>query len=230
MDGWLIDETKSVDEKLLRTALSARSVTMRRRSPPLAVRINDMIIHDTRKWFGSADIRVDAMVVHGRANDEEQDYYVASTFRFGGIKDDDRLPIEEPGQRIFYGHPAHFLDVSVFVSRDSSDSDALASAIDAEMNTDAWKAASTAVLAATGATGAAAIVGAVSGAATISNATYKILKNLTGNTIGLYRTSWLQYADRFGLGRHPKTGVFRQQDFSFWYSIELDKKAGAVEQ
>jgi CHAT domain len=33
---------------------------------PLAIRVRDIIIHDNKKWFGEADIRLDALVVHGR--------------------------------------------------------------------------------------------------------------------------------------------------------------------
>jgi hypothetical protein len=223
MERWLFDESQSIDVQSMEASIPKTALRMRGQPPPpLAIRINDLIVHDTQKWFNSADIRLDCMVVYGQQNDEAQDYYSASTFRFGGIKDNDRLPIERPGQRIFYGHPSSFLDVSIFVSRDTRDSDELSAAIDREMNTDVWQGAASAVLTAVPGATAAAIVGGIGGAAAIANATYKILKNVTGNTIGLYRTSWLQYRDRFGLGRHPEQGSFRQQDFSFWYEIELD--------
>lgn len=225
MNNWLIDETSSIDQESLEKSLRESSVMRGRQPPALAVRINDMVIHDTKKWFGSADIRLDTLVFHGTKRGEASGYYQASTIPFSGIRDGDRLPIEYPGHRVYYGHPAHFLDVSIFVSRDTKDSDELASLIKTEFNSEPWKVGAGAVLAATTiAPQAAAIVGAVAGAATLANIAYNTLKNSTGNTIGLYRASWLQYRDRFGIGRHPEENSFRQQEFSFWYEIVLDKK------
>ena len=224
MDKWLIDESVPIEKTSLDESLRGK-VVMRGRQPALAVRINDLVVHDIKKWFGSADIRLDTLILHGTKEGESSGYYHPSTFRFSDIKDNDRLAIEHPGQRVFYGHPLHFLDVSIFVSRDTKDSDEFASLINSELNSDAWQGAASAVLAATAAAPqAAVIVGAVGAAATLANVAYKLLKNITGNTIGLYRTSWLQYRDRFGIGRHPDKDSFRQQDFSFWYEVVLDKK------
>lgn len=224
MSEWLIDESVPIDEKLLDASLNEK-VLMRGVQPTaLALRINDLIIHDTKKWFGSANIRLDTLILHGTKDGDPRAYCHPSTFRFSDIKDNDRLSIERPGQRVFYGYPQHFLDVSIFVSRDTRDSDELASLINSEFNSDTWQTAANAVLAATAvAPQSAVIIGAVGGAAAIANIAYKLLKNITGNTIGLYRTSWLQYQDRFGIGRHPENDSFRQQDFSFWYEILLDK-------
>lgn len=225
MNNWLIDETSSIDQTALEASLREAVVMRGRRPPALAVRINDLVIHDTKKWFGSANIRLDTLIVHGATKGGSKDYFQASTLPFSGIRDGDRLPIEYPGHRVFYGHPAHFLDVSIFVSRDTKDSDELASLVKTELNSEPWKVAAGAVLAATAvAPQAAAIVGAVTAATTLANIVYNLLRNSTGNAIGLYRASWLQYKDRFGIGRHPKANSFHQQDFSFWYEIVLDKK------
>jgi hypothetical protein len=59
---------------------------------------------------------------------------------------------------------------------------------------------------------------------TIGNLAYQVLRATTGNTIGLFHTSWLQYTDGFGVGRHPEIGVYTEKDFSFWYEIILEEK------
>ncbi len=48
------------------------------------------------------------------------------TFRFPGIKSQDRLPTGENGLLIFYGKALHFLDIFITVSRDRQDSEDLA--------------------------------------------------------------------------------------------------------
>jgi hypothetical protein len=43
---------------------------------------------------------------------------------------------------------------------------------------------------------------------------------MSGNTIGMYRGSWLAYPDKFGEGRNPSDGSsYRKGDFSFWYEV-----------
>ena len=231
MENWLIDETRIIDVKALEKEIT-HGIAMRssKRTPPaLAIRINDLIIHDTKKWFGLAsNIRVDTLVVHGSGTEDEKIYH-ENTFRFSGIKDNQRLAIEHPGQKIFYGHPNYFMDISIFVSRDTGDSDELSSLINSSLNSQEWKDASSSILALTSlAPQAGVIASAVGGAASIANVIYKILKNVTGNTIGLYRSSYLQKADSFGIGRHPDSGSYRQQDFSFWYEVLIDKKMSSA--
>jgi len=57
MEGWLIDESRAVDESALDEQLKAITAMRGKKPPPLAIRINDIFIYDTKKWFGSADIR-----------------------------------------------------------------------------------------------------------------------------------------------------------------------------
>jgi hypothetical protein len=71
---------------------------------------------------------------------------------------------------------------------------------------------------------AVAVTAAIGAAATVGNLAAKILAQAAGDTIGLYRTTWLQQRDRFGLGRHPAAGCFQQKDFEFWYEIVLDRE------
>ena len=220
---WLIDESHAIDESVLDEQLKSTKTMRGRRTPALAIRINDIYIYDTKKWFGSADIRLDTLVIHGPKIEHAENYIYPSTYRFSGIKDGQRLPIDLPGQRLYYGYPWQFLDISIFVSRDTKDSDELTTMLNTELNSNAWKNAAKSVMALTAvAPQAAVFAGAVGGAATLGNIAYKTLKKMTSNTIGLYRVSWLQHRDQFGIGRHPTTGSYSRQDFSFWYEVVLD--------
>lgn len=227
MSGWLIDE-RNLPDTALRAESEAPDATLRgsSSSAALAVRVNDMVIHDTRKWFGGADIRVDTIVVNGltKADGGEPDFYQPATFRFPGVEDGDKLPIDAPGLLVFYGRPAHFLDISVLVSRDRKDSDDLGKLIAGQLNSSDWKSAAASVLGLVAAPQVAAITAAIGGAAFVANLAAEVLRRATGNSIGLYRVSWLQHRDRFGLGRHPEKGVYREQDLSFWYEIVADRR------
>lgn len=227
MENWLLDETKNVDLTTLEVAIK-NIPTMRgsKRTPPaLAVRMNDLIIHDTKKWFGTADIRVDTLLIHDKKSESDK-FYEANTFRFPGIKDNERLPIFDPGQKIYYGHPSSFLNVAILISRDTSDSDELVSIIDSSMTNQNWQNAAVPILAlSVMSPQAAAIKAAADGAKIFLDLAYKALKNITGNTIGVYTTTYLGAKDQFGIGRHPEAGSLRVQDFSFWYEIVLDKKS-----
>jgi hypothetical protein len=55
---------------------------------------------------------------------------------------------------------------------------------------------------------------------------FKVVAQATSNSIGLYRGSWLQIRDGFGIGRHPEgQDAFRVKDMSFWYQILLEQPA-----
>jgi len=233
MDTWLIDETRPLDsaaEASIAISLQRLERPVRGRGPSeiaLALRLNDVVIHDTKKWFGGADIRVDAVVVNGAAAASDG-FYQPSTFRFPGLRDGERLPIESPGLVFFYGKPRHFLDVSILVSRDSKDSKDLGELILASTGSTEWKAASGVLLGlAIAAPQAVAVTAAIGAAARIGNFAADVLRQVSGTTIGLYRTTWLQERDRFGLGRHPTTGSYRQKDLEFWYEIVLDQEEKA---
>jgi hypothetical protein len=228
MADWLLDES-DVTPAALALEAGPAGVTMRgsRPSASLAVRLNDVVIHDTRKWFGGADIRLDTIVVNGATNEngEQEGYYQPTTFRFAGVEDGDRLPIDVPGLLVFYGQPAHFLDISILVSRDRSDSKDLGELISGQLNSDTWKSAAGSLLGlAVAAPQVAAITAAIGGAAVIANLAAGLVRSVTGDSIGLYRVSWLQHRDRFGLGRHPEENAYRERDLSFWYEIVMDRR------
>lgn len=202
---------------------------MRSAKPPLlAVRLNDIVIHDVRKWFGGADVRIDVITLHAPVKSDEggdADFYRPATFHFPGVRDGSRLSVDEPGLLVFLGQPRLFLDLSILISRDRKDAADLRDLIAKRVGSKEWTAASSALLAtAVAAPQAAVIAAALTGAITLGNLTAELVREAAGNTIGLYRVSYLQNRDRFGLGRKPASGSIKVRDFSFWYEIVIDRK------
>ena len=95
-------------------------------APTLAITLHEVVVHDVRKWFGAADVRLDALIVHGPTSRNDTSCYQPGTFRFNGVKDGQRLAIDTGGLLIFYGKPRYFLDIFITASRDRSDTDDLA--------------------------------------------------------------------------------------------------------
>lgn len=230
MGTWLLDETLPLDESANRSISTSLSrVQDTARGAPgsgvsIALRLNDVIIHDVKKWFGGANVRMDAIVVNG-APASDEGFYQPVTFRFPEVKNGERLPIAEPGLTFFYGKPRYFLDVSILVSRDRQDTKDLADLIVERTGKTEWKAAAGVLLGlAIAAPQAAVVTAAIGASVTIGNFALDVLREVTGTTIGLYRASFLQERDRFGIGRHPSVGSYRMKDFEFWYEIVPDKK------
>lgn len=226
---WLIDEAippdsmaiEQIERELNSNQRGGRESFSQPQAENLAVRLQDIMIWDTKKWFGDADIRLDALVVHGNATQgDSTSAYVPKTFRFPGIKDQDRLPTGENGLLIFYGNALHFLDIFITVSRDRKDTDDLATLLSQQLqSTELQGAVGTLVGLAVASPQVSTITTAIGGASILGNVAYQVLSKVTGNTIGLYRTSWLQYKDGFGIGRHPQVGSHKVRDLSFWYEI-----------
>lgn len=231
---WLISEevpvTKSDLDQAVREAGSLFSDDQTRGAslPHLSVKIREVLCRDVHKWFGGAAIRLDALVVHGNAQaNDTSSFYAPGTFRFPDIHDNERFPIDPQfGLLVFDGQPAFFLDVFVMASRDKGDSDDLSALLKADLNKQEFQTAATTVLgmAATVPT-AAAIAGAIGAAAMLGDAAYQVVKAVTPKTIGMYRGSFLQFRDGFGLGRHPqKEGEqFLHGDLEFWFETVLNE-------
>lgn len=187
----------------------------------LAVRLQDMMIWDTKKWFGDAEMRLDALVVHGNpTKSEPASVYMPKTFRFSGIKSQDRLPTGENGILIFYGEALHFLDIFITVSRDRKDSEDLAPLLYKNLQSPEIQGTVSTILELAVATPQVnSITTILKGALSLGDFAQQILNKVIGNTIGVYRNSWLQYRDGFGIGRHPQNGSHKVRDLSFWYEI-----------
>ena len=205
---FLIDERPD-PATLLRTSRGAAPMTV-------AVRIEELQIHHNRALFG-ADIRVDAVVLTG-AGPTVQPVYLAQTERFSNIRDNERLPLDRA--LVYHGPAVSYLDLAVWVSRDEAGSLALSDLLADELTglevQNALVTLSGTMLTSAHAATAAVVMGA---GAVVINVAYRLLRGAVGNVIGLYRGSLLAH-ERFGVGRHPETGVRRVQDFSIAYTVE----------
>lgn len=218
---WAIDGTLQEDLTEATLVPEVRYGSLRHgRSPHLAVRIPEMIIHDNRRLFGEAAIRVDALVIHGGGKRNLSSFYSPGTFRFERVADGDHLPIGADGLLIFYGRPRYFLDLFLIVSRDRKESSSL-HAILTQLATseDAVAAQAQLLTMITGVPDTAALNGALRTALLVGDAALQGLRKATGTTIGLYRNSWLCNRDSWGLGMHPPSGLFRTKDISFRFEI-----------
>ena len=75
---------------------------------------------------------------------------------------------------------------------------------------------------------AAAIAAGIGASAALGDLAYRVIRALSDKTIGMYRGSFLQYRDRFGVGRHPAGGdKFVQNDLEFWFEVALDQEIPA---
>jgi hypothetical protein len=232
--SWLIDERKPIDdavERQIERSLPDVQETMTRGPgavPPLALLLHNVVVHDVRRWFGKTDVRLDALIVHGYGHSEEPaSFYAPQTFRFPRIGDETELQIGEGGLLLFHGKPLHFLDISVTLSRDRKDSDSLSELLRNELNSnDMQQALGVLTGLAVAAPQVAVVTAAIGAAAVIGDFAYRLVRDVAGSTIGLYRNTWLQHRDGFGVGRHPqRDGRYTIDDFSFWYEVVVEKDA-----
>ncbi|MFO0606359.1 MAG: caspase family protein [Polyangiales bacterium] len=216
--GFLVDDRRSAMEFTPRPPRAAargalegvsRAPVKRPATPRIAVELLELVVHKNRAMFG-ADLRVDALFIAPQASGTA---YSAGTMRFPGVKDGDRLPLDQV--LLCMASPREFVDVCLWVSRDRGGSLALADLLAAEANSAEVKGALGALGAlAVAAPQAAAVVGAAGAAATLAAVGYRLLSKAVGDSVGVYRTTLLA-ADGFRVGRIPAEGTLRAQDFSF---------------
>jgi hypothetical protein len=196
-------------------------------APTLAVSIHDVVIHDTRKWFGEADVRLDALVITGYGlQGAPESFYMPRTATFARVKDADRLQLGTGGLLAFHGPASHFLDVMLMVSRDTKDSDDLSTLLKRSLqSTEVSGAIGTMLGLAVAAPQVAVVTAAIAAAGVLGDVAYRLLRRATGSTIGLYRNSHLQFRDGFGIGDHPgpPPESFRVNDLSFRYQVSLEQ-------
>jgi hypothetical protein len=221
---WLLEQEVSLDpaaEVGLGDALRRVRAVVRSPSHPLAISLHDIVILDNKKWFGGSDLRIDALVVQGQGSaGDPGSFYMPQTFRFPGVRDGEHLPTGESGLLIFYGRPAYFLDVFITVSRDRKDSDDLANVLTSEsqgINDAVGDLVSLVAM-----PEVAALKTALGAAAKLGQIAYQVLRSVTGATVGLLHTSWLEHRDGFGVGRHPQTDTYTLRDLRFWYEIAVE--------
>jgi hypothetical protein len=219
---WAIDETGSASPPDSALVQEVRRSSVRRagKSPRLAVRILEIIVHNNRRLFGEAAVRIDALVVHGAASGKLADSYAPGTFRFDRVADGDHLPIGESGLLVFLGRPRYFLDLFIAVSRDKEGSSTLEDLLSSLASSkEALSAEGYLLSMATGIPDPSVLSGALKAALLIGDAALISVRKATSGTIGLYRNSWLRSHDGWGIGRHPAEGLFHAKDLSFSFEI-----------
>lgn len=207
---FLIDERPATSYISRGAALPAEHVPRR-----IAIRLKDLVVHRNRAlWY--ANIRIDTLVVTG-TKAEAGAPYIPGTYHFSRIGDEERLPFDD--LLIFEGEPQLYIDFAIWVSRDKAGSKPLGELLRDVANDNDFQNATTALVGlAVAAPQAAAMVGAVAAASTIGYFTAKVIDTAVGNSIGIYRTSFLP-VERFGLGHHPTRGMLRAQDYSLRYEV-----------
>jgi len=226
MSDWLKEEGSLDASALLAPAKAFRSDPRRGGAPELrhnlAVFITPLIVRETGKWFGDAELRLDALVVHGGGDDTT--LYHPQTFRFPRVADGDDLAGDERGLLIYLGRPAHFLTFSLMLARDRKDSDDLSQLLQASARSSEFESATAALAgAALPSAEAAALQTGLRAALALGDLAYKLIREVSPRCLGLFRASWLAEKDRFGVGRHPRSGAHEVKDFRMGYRIELDR-------
>lgn len=221
-DAWLFDDRQELSRS---DALEESLVDLRfeeaAADAQLAVVLRDATIHETHKLFGRADVRIDALFVTATG---DGDLYHPGTFTFGGVKDHDRLPIDEAGMMLYFGRPRYFLDMALIASRGGDDKP-LAALLTEHAPSFGELLGGVAALA-MGAPAPAALTAAAAAAGNVAALALQLLDQVTGKSIGLYRATWFAQRDRFGIGDHPADGGrFLKGDFEFRY--EIFKEASA---
>jgi hypothetical protein len=177
---------------------------------PIAIRLTDLIVHDVKTLFGPADLRVDVMVCTPTLPGSQP--YVVKTLSLPQVSDGEVPPLDNV--LLFHGHVHDFVDLCLWVSVDRG-RPSLLELIAAESEKPEVKEAMAALATAADVPG---WIGAVGASAVIARVAYRALAAAASPSIGLYRTSFLA-SERFGVGRHPATGLRRAQDFSFALDI-----------
>ncbi|MCP5152991.1 MAG: hypothetical protein H6983_02410 [Ectothiorhodospiraceae bacterium] len=230
-ERWLIDERPPLSEADVETIewkLAESGPTLRGgHTPTLAISLHDLTVHDNRKWFGEADIRVDALVVTAPAPSGEADTaYRSQTARFPRVADGATLPLGDGGLLVFHGPARHFLDLQLTVSRDRDGTEDLSGLLADGLASDEGRSAIDALLGLTRLVQpVGAVTAAIAGAARLGDLAYRLLRTATGATIGLYRGAHLEHRDRFGIGAHPRPPrhAFRVNDLSFRYQVSVEE-------
>lgn len=179
----------------------------------IAIRLADLVVEKNRALW-SADVRVDALICT-RA-EPGRDGHATWTQKFSGINDGEHIPLDNG--LLYCGPVRDFVDITLFVSRDTQPSLDLAGLFAERTSSPEFREAASALLVAAGMT-ASPWVAAVGASAVLARMAYELVLKVAGKSIGLYRTSFLR-REGYGIGRHPAEGRHRAQDFSFSLLIE----------
>jgi len=208
--GFLLENLPEVSQRLSRP-----------RSPSefphkVAVRMLEILVKKNRAIFRT-NVRVDALfVTRPKPGSDATAARVAWTERFPKIADNDRLPIEK--LVLYHGPVREFLDIAIWVSKDSSSQPALAELLADATSNEEVRDAITSLANLAGVAGSAAAGATIGAVGTLIRAGGTLLRGAVGTSIGLYRTTLLPI-DGFGPGRRPVHGLLDAQDFAFAYDV-----------
>lgn len=185
----------------------------------VSVRLSELKVHSNRSIL-RAKVRADFMVITASTDTSIAPYLAQSLF-VDRIKDGDRLPFDN--LLIYDGPVGRFLDIAVWVSKADEKELALADLLLGELKSNEVAGAITTLAAlAVAAPPAAAIAGSVAAVATLVRTGARLLTEITGTSIGVYRTTLLPH-ERFGAGdpslRHPAKGAITAQDMTLVYEV-----------
>jgi Caspase domain len=176
----------------------------------VAVRLTDLWVLRNRA-LGSADLRLDGVVVTGPAGPGGAPVTTWGTWRFPRVGDGDRLSFGT--LLLAHGAVQDYLDFGVWLSRDRSEARDLATLVDERLNDPAFTQAAGAL--AVAAPPVAGVVASLGAAGSLMNLGYRVLAAAVGHSIGLYRNAFLA-SEGFGVGEHPVTA----QGMHLRYRIE----------
>ena len=183
--------------------------------PKVAVFLKPLVISNTRKVFGSAELRLDTIVAH--AGPKEADLFQAKTIRYERVRDgQDLADGDDSGILVYLGTPQELLMLGVTVSRDTGDS--------ADLKELLGRTAARTVPGLVDQLGIGAIPqvaaaqAALGAAATLLEVAYEVVRAVSPKSLGIFRANWLR-SQGFGVGRHPPTGVMRKDDIALSYEI-----------
>jgi hypothetical protein len=185
----------------------------------VSVRLKELTVKSNRALLRSK-VRIDFMVVTA-STDTSISPYLAQTVFFDRIQDGDRLPFDN--LLIYDGSVGRFLDIAVWVSKADDKEVALTELLLGEVKSEEVAGAITTLAAlALAAPPAAAVAGSVAAVATLIRTGARLISNIAGTSIGVYRTTLLPH-ERFGAGdpvlRHPTDGMITAQDMALAYEV-----------
>jgi hypothetical protein len=208
--GFLAEDLPEASQRLSRPRSSARL------PDKVAVRMLELLVRKNRALFG-ADVRLDALfVTRPEPGADAATAKVAWTERFPKIADGDRLPLDK--LVLFHGPVREFLDIAIWVSKDTGSRPALADLLADVAGDEDVRGAIGSLVSLAGVAGAAAAGATIGAVGTLIRAASKALSGAVGTSIGLYRTTLLPI-DGFGPGRRPAQGLQDAQDFAFAYEV-----------
>jgi hypothetical protein len=180
----------------------------------IAVRLLDLLVLRNRALF-SADVRLDAAFITG-GDTGVGVLLEARSWTFSRIGDDDRLPADE--LPLFAGPVQDFLDVAIWVSRDSQDTPDLAELIGMSLQDRTLTSGAGTLMTALAGDDRFAVTAGPSAVGEAVEAIGRMLRRSVNRSIGLCRATLL-VPDGLTAGRRPTEGLSETHDFAFAYDV-----------